>query len=131
MIYRLLLSLAITAAIALTISLTACADSSAREMALQAQKTEPLMNGFATLSDSSDPADMAASVVYTRLALYRKRAAALLNNGLLPIGQAKSVQAIADTLRNHLDRARAGKNLAEIQSIAELLDEQIKRLERL
>jgi hypothetical protein len=131
MMYRLLISVAITAIIALTISLTACAGPSAREIALQAQKSEPLLTGFATLSDSSDPSDMAASVVYTRLALYRKRAAALLNNGLLPISQARAAQSIADTLRGHLDRARAEKNVTEIQYIADLLDEHIKKLERL
>lgn len=130
MMTRLLLSFCITAIIALSITLTACANPSVKDMALQAQKADPLLAGFGTLADSNNPADMAAASVYTRLALYRQRAAAYLRNGLIPISQAKAVQAIADTIRSHLDRARANSNLTDIQNLSELLDDQIKQLEK-
>lgn len=128
MMKRFLLSVAITAALALTIALTACSSSSGKEIALQAQKADPLLTGFATLANSGNPAEMAAAPVYSRLALYRHRAGASLNTGLISIDQAKQAQATADSIRRQLDSARADGRVLTIQGLSRLLDLAINSL---
>jgi hypothetical protein len=98
-------------------------------IALQAeQKSEPIA-AFATLSDSSNPADMAASVVYTRLAVYRRLAAKKLRSGEINVDYAKFAQSEADLVRYNLDRALRSGNLVEIQTQADILDTMMINLE--
>jgi hypothetical protein len=130
MMIRFLISLAITAFIALMIgAMAGCSGDPAKSAALEAQKAAPLLTGFATLADSGDPADMAAAPVYSRLALYRKRAADYLQNGLITIAQAKQAQATADSIRRQLDSARADGRILAIQGLSRLLDLAINSLE--
>jgi hypothetical protein len=130
MLIRLLISITITAGIALVIGLlSGCGGNPVKSAELSAQKAAPLLTGFATLADSGNPADMAAAPVYTRLALYRKRAAAYLNNGLITIYQAKQAQATADSIRRQLDSARADGRILAIQGLSRLLDLAINSLE--
>jgi hypothetical protein len=130
MMIRFLISLAITAFIALMIgAMAGCSGDPAKSAELTAQKAAPLLNGFATLADSGNPADMAAAPVYTRLTLYRKRAAAYLNNGLITIAQAKQAQATADSIRRQLDSARAAGKVPVIIGLSRLLDLAINSLE--
>jgi hypothetical protein len=127
---RFLISLAITAFIALMIgTMAGCSGDPAKSAALEAQKAAPLLTGFATLADSGNPADMAAAPVYTRLALYRKRAAAYLQNGLITIAQAKQAQATADSIRRQLDIARADDKVPVILGLSKLLNLAINSLE--
>jgi hypothetical protein len=106
-----------------------CSGQAVKHTELNAQKAAPLLTGFATLADSGNPADMAAAPVYTRLALYRKRAAAYLNNGLISIAQAKQAQETADSIRRQLDSARADGRILTIQGLSRLLDIAINSLE--
>jgi hypothetical protein len=130
MMIRFLISLAITAFIALMIgTMAGCSGDPAKSAALEAQKAAPLLTGFATLADSGSPADMAAGPVYTRLALYRKRAADYLQNGLITIAQAKQAQATADSIRRQLDSARAAGKVPVIIGLSRMLDLAINSLE--
>jgi hypothetical protein len=130
MMIRFLISLAITALIAGWISvLSGCSSDPAQSAELVAQRAAPLLTGFATLADSADPADMAAAPVYTRLALYRKRAATYLQNGLITIDQAKQAQATADSIRRQLDSARVAGKVPVILGLSKLLDLAINSLE--
>jgi hypothetical protein len=98
-------------------------------IALQAeQKSEPIA-AFATLSDSSNPADMAASVVYTRLAVYRRLAAKKLRSGDIDVDYAKFAQSEADLVRYNLERSLRSGNLIEIQTQADILDTMMINLE--
>jgi hypothetical protein len=85
--------------------------------------------GFATLSDSSNPADMAASVVYTRLAIYRRLAAKKLRAGAIDVAYAKHAQREADLVRSNLDQALQSGDLTEIKSQAQILGAMIINLE--
>jgi hypothetical protein len=130
MMIRFLISLAITAFIAVSIGLlSGCSTDPAQSAELVAQRSAPLLTGFATLADSGDQVDMAAAPVYTRLALYRKRAATYLGNGLITIAQAKQSQATADSIRSQLDSARAAGKVPIILGLSHLLDLAINSLE--
>jgi hypothetical protein len=130
MMIRFLISIAITALIAVAFGLlSGCNSDPAKSAELLAQKSAPLLTGFATLADSGNPADMAAAPIYTRLALYRKRAATYLQNGLITIDQAKQAQATADSIRRELDSARAAGKVPVILGLSRLLDLAINSLE--
>lgn len=129
MMIRFLISIAITALIAVAFGLLAgCGSDPAKSAELVAQKSAPLLTGFATLANSSNPAEMASAPVYSRLALYRQRAAASLNTGLISIAQAKQAQATADSIRRQLDSARADGRVLTIQGLSRLLDLAINSL---
>lgn len=83
------------------------------------QSTE--LVAFGTLADSSDPLDMAASVVYTQLAMVRYDALKRLNANQLTVHGARAIQEFADTVRTDLDFAVRRKNMVGIQNAANQL----------
>lgn len=93
----------------------------AESVPLQTDPTKEAIEAYATLSDSSNPADMAASVVYTRLAMFRRLAAKKLRAGDIGVADAKYCQARADAIRADLDRALANRDLASIRDQADKL----------
>lgn len=99
--------------------------------AITAAPVEPGIMAFATLSDSGDVVDMSASVVYTKLGLFRYRVAHALRTGVISIRQAEDWQTTADAIRRKLDTARADRLIINIQSAAGELEREMKQLENL
>lgn len=82
---------------------------------------EPIV-AFATLSDSSNPSDVASSVVKTHLAGYLHLAAKKLRHGEIDIDYARFVRREAEEMHEQLSRAIAARDLAAIGDIAGRLD---------
>lgn len=102
------------------LSLTGCAETKP-PLALEGHAKNGNLIGFATLSDSSSPTDMAASAVYTKLALLRHITAKKLRAGDIDVDKAKDVQEFADSVRADLDKAVSAKNIQAIQELADLV----------
>jgi hypothetical protein len=105
----------------LALMLAGCAD--APPIALQsASPSEPALSAVATLSDSSNPADMAASVVKTHLALYVRTAAKKLRKGEIDSEYARFVRTEAEELHTLLSTALARRDLIAIRDISDRID---------
>lgn len=99
--------------IALAMTLYGCVI--ATPVNLQADPETRAIEAFATLSDSANPADMAASAVYTRLAVYRRLAAKKLRGGEISVDYARFVQREANRIRRELDHAVSMRDLSSIK----------------
>lgn len=114
--------------IALTIA--ACTQPPpAAPVALSTQPPNESLRGYGTLSHVGDPIDMASSVVYTRLAMYRDRALFALQNNNIGVYEAEQAQYAADAIRSQLDWARKHQRLQVIQTLSDQLDAQIADIE--
>jgi hypothetical protein len=107
--------------ITLIIALFALFGCASDPINLESARPEGAIIGFATLSDGSNPADMAASAVYTRLARYRYTATRSLRAGRIGVDYARHVQNEADKIRTGLDTAVKRRDLATIQRLSEAL----------
>jgi hypothetical protein len=109
------------AMLGLALILAGCAGSP--PIALQsAPPYEPALSAIATLSDSSNPADMAASVVKTHLALYVRTAAKKLRKGEIDSEYARFVRTEAEELHTLLSTALARRDLIAIRDISDRID---------
>jgi hypothetical protein len=116
----------------------------AAPLALTAEPQPGLFAITATLADANNPAEMAASVVYTKLALTRKLAAAKLRHrqeniargvpfanlrGGIDADEARALQSWADAARARLDAAVARKDLHTIQMVGAAVATDYQHLE--
>jgi hypothetical protein len=85
------------------------------------------LGAYGTLSDANNPADVAASAVYTRLAMYRHIAAQKLKAKKITRQQAIDAQSSADAIRKQLDAALKAKDLQAIGNVSKKLEKQEKR----
>jgi hypothetical protein len=102
--------------------LPGCASSP--PIALQAAP-ENIDHGLAavgTLSDSSNPADMAGSVVKTHLALYLRTAAKKLREGKIDVEYAKFARSEAEDIHARIDKAVNRRDLTAIGELSDRLD---------
>lgn len=98
---------------------------------VSASPAETGIVAVATLSDSGDVVNMSASVVYTKLGIFRYRIAHALRRGVINVRQAEDWQYKADTIRHKLDLAAADKNSSKIQSADGELYQEMNKLEAL
>lgn len=92
---------------------------------------EPGIMAVATLSDSGDVLDMSASVVYTKLGIFRYRVAHALRRGVINVQQAEDWQYAADVIRRKLDIAKADRKIIAIQTASGEIEREMKQLETL
>lgn len=92
---------------------------------------EPGIMAVATLSDNGDVVDMSASVVYTKLGIFRYRVAHALRRGVINVQQAEDWQYAADVIRRKLDIARADRKITAIQTASGEIEREMKQLETL
>lgn len=90
---------------------------------------EPGIMAVATLSDSGDVLDMSASVVYTKLGIFRYRVAHALRRGVINVQQAEDWQYAADVIRRKLDIAKADRKIIAIQTASGEIEREMKQLE--
>ena len=93
----------------------------------ESKQTAPF-RAFATLSDTNDALEIAASSVYTQLAAFRFRAAGLLRRELIDIETAVWAQKSADQISADL---RTALNIKDIEKVNELSGQLAKFRQRL
>jgi hypothetical protein len=80
------------------------------------------ITAFATLADSSNPADIAAAVVKTGIAGYLHAAARMLRSGEIDLDYARYCRQEAAQMHAQLNRALAERDLAKIGEVAGILE---------
>jgi hypothetical protein len=103
-------------------ALVACTPVKPISLQSAPEKTDNGLVAVGTLSDSSNPADMAGSVVKTHLALYLRTAAKKLRDGKIDRDYARFARGEAEAIHALLDKAVAKRDLAAIGELADRLD---------